>query len=659
MFGKLNAAIHELNQNAAKLRVNGSFSRLTSQAGVDKHPPLCADRVDLLERSGELDPMPFVPSATRTVLESPHLLFPTAVKHIPGSRASREANHGDRVTLTLRLLRANKLRLVKRAMGSADTFCVGKRGGEKLREIWNGAQLTDAALPSAKPPLQASPASLATLEATEDRPVWLSCRDGRCFFDQLRAPDLLRPFLGRPRVSLKDLQCPPPCESGANAAPGLSEIELATFLLDGPCDPDDAWVIPVQNTWPMGFGWSSYIAQATMVGTCMSAGFKADSFLSDERLLLPGSDSALAVATDDCNFFLRCSDAEAALIDECPLAGLDREWERINLQPHPDKRISMQKEGRVLGFELRQGCRLQSRGGKTWSLLEAVLDLMSHRMSSPRQLSVLNGHLQWQNLINRFLYSCTDHVYAFLRRQPEWQPTFVDDDVLSEILLNVSLFAYWSADLARPWWPFIPATDASPAFGFGYSCARASPELTRALAAVTAEHDHYVRLTHCDGDPVVVERAGVEFRLPLTMDDFTTCFSVKAQKVDHSGAMELEAVRLALLRITRTARTHGCRGAILVDARAVGLALQKGRSSAKTLRRGVSSVGALALACDLKLSFPYVPSESNAADYPSRGVVKKRHIKLKKPPPLSSLELRIRAYRKASRRWRQVGTSVF
>ena len=62
---------------------------------------------------------------------------------------------------------------------------------------------------------------------------------------------------------------------------------------------------------------------------------------------------------------------------------------------------------------------------------------------------------------------------------------------------------------------------------------------------------------------------------------------------EHSGTIEMEAVKLSLLRITRKQRYHGHRGALLVDARAVGSTLMKGRTSARTLRRGCLGVAAI------------------------------------------------------------------
>lgn len=656
---KLDNAFVEFLKVERAPAVDGSFHRMTSIEDGDKFPNLRADDVDLLVPAAQLDPMGFLPDETRQTLTTPSKLFPAGVEHIASHRLCKEPHHGDRVTLTIRLLRARKLSLMRHAEAAADTFVVKKSDGSRLREIWNGGRLTKAALPSPKPPLQATPASLSTLEASDDRPLWASCRDGKVFFDQLRVPLALRPYFGRPAVSIAELLRPPPCESGAAQAEGMTRSEISDLVLDGPPVDEDTYLIPVNNAWPMGFGWSSYVAQSVMVSSCLNAGFKEEVFLSDERLLLPTSHRCIAIATDDVNLFQRLSEQERADLDELPLACLDAEWSRMGLQGHPSKSIDLAKDIKTLGVELCGGVRLQSRGARLWSLIETSLDLLNVGVASPAAVAVLNGHLQWQNLMNRPLYSCLHDVYEFIHRLPDSVPEKVPAKVVSEILLNVGLFPFWSSDLRRPWWPCMPATDASPAFGFGLSIAKCDPSISRAVAAGAADSSCVVRLVE-EADVHEVPRTGPVLRLPLEFDDFKTVFSIKANEVSHSGAMELEAVKLALLRLTRSSRMHGHRGAILVDAQAVGFALRKGRTSAGTLRRGVCAAAAVSLAADLKLSFPYLPSESNPADYPSRGKVRKRTGKKKHThPQRCSVELMARAYRRANRRWRDCNSSVF
>ena len=125
-----------------------------------------------------------------------------------------------------------------------------------MREVWNGGLLIEATVKSDKPPLQACPASLAILECSDDRPLWISTRDGRVFFDQLRLPLTLVPCMGRPYVVIADFINPPSCESAGPSAKGLSIEELRGLILDsGVVDEVDGFIAPVTKCWPMDFGW--------------------------------------------------------------------------------------------------------------------------------------------------------------------------------------------------------------------------------------------------------------------------------------------------------------------------------------------------------------------------------------------------------------------
>ncbi len=64
-----------------------------------------------------------------------------------------------------------------------------------------------------------------------------------------------------------------------------------------------------------------------------------------------------------------------------------------------------------------------------------------------------------------------------------------------------------------------------------------------------------------------------------------------------------------------------------MDAQAVLSAMQKGRSGAPTLRHPVRQAGAISLACGWRWRFGYLPSGSNPADDPSRGVVRCRTVR--------------------------------
>ena len=206
-----------------------------------------------------------------------------------------------------------------------------------------------------------------------------------------------------------------------------------------------------------------------------------------------------------------------------------------------------------------------------------------------------------------------------MRLSDERSVRSVPNDVVGELALNICLMSLWSVDLTTPWLPRLPATDASGSVGFVYCLAECDPSLSRSLAAHGGSGAHHVRLTLSEGDDEEKPRAGACLRLPLRHHDFNVVLKVKAKLAGHSGALEATAVVLGLRRLGRRARWHQHRGSFLVDAQAVLGALQKGRSSAKTLRWQIRKAGAVSLACGWRWRYCYLPSESNPADAPSRG----------------------------------------
>ncbi len=609
LFTKVLLILEVLEKSVESADSTDAFARVVGRSDVGKYPDLRSDAVDLLERCGGVDPQPSLDASARAVVESETLLFGDAAAELPQLARFEAGTAEEYRRLVVRQLRAGKVALMLRPKAVAATFTIGKKGKDALREIWNGKEITQAAARPPKPPLQANPSALAELEASADRPLWVSGRDARVFFDQLLAPPELLPFLGRPAVLLSELL----------ADETLTREEVGSYLLDGPLPSDDCMLAPVSRVWPMGFGWSSLVAQSHMVRCVEEAGFKRDQLLTEEGCLLPAGSEALSVATDDVLHFLRASPAELEEVARPPLEALDEAWTRLEVLGNPLKSFDLLPSAEVLGVTLRDGTALSARGPRIADLMRGLVDLLGGATASPRELASYGGVLQWHNLLNRPLFSCLHDFYAFTRSAHELEQRAVPPRVLQELCLNVGLMALWSADLSRPWLPCMAATDASGSFGFGVCLASCSPGLSRDVAAHAGAWDHYLRLTPEPGDEPERPRVGRELRLGLGQSHFKRLLAVRARKLEHSGSLEATGVVLGLRRLARRAAWHGHRGAFLVDAQAVRAALQKGRSSAGTLRHQVGQAAALLLACDWRMRFAYLPSESNPADAPSRG----------------------------------------
>ncbi len=470
---------------------DGAFARFVGRDDLEKFPELVADKVDVSARCGHLDPLEFVDQESRAVLLSPELLFADRGSSLPKVASFRGGSREEYLKLLKKQLRAGKVGLTGRPRAAAGVFVVNKRGGAAQREVWNGSLVTEAAAAPPKPPRLANPCALADLEASHDRPLWISGRDAEVFFDQLGLPEALRPFMGRPAVDRLEL---------LQGDDGLSEVELSRCLeADGTGSSET--LTPVSRVWPMGFGWSSFAAQSLMVASCAAAGFERDCLVTEEGAFTAGPGGAVSVATDDVLHYLRGAEDELADLTEPPLAALDRAWEELGVIENGEKAFDLASSATALGVVFDEGLRLLPKGERVYELLLATADLLRGALASPRELASLGGVVQWHNLLNRPLFSCLHHFYAFVRGDDELTPVPVPREVVSELALNVALLGLWSADLTRGWLPCLPATDASGSFGFGVCLAQCSPGLTKEVAGHAAETDHVVRVTLDEGTP--------------------------------------------------------------------------------------------------------------------------------------------------------------
>ena len=104
----------------------------------------------------------------------------------------------------------------------------------------------------------ANPEALTFLEAFGDDLVHLTKRDASCYFDQLKLPVHLRTFFGRPPVFAGEL---------ARRA-NISLDTLRSYVDTGGNVTPDTLLYPVSCCWPMGYSWSSFVAQSVLLAAC-------------------------------------------------------------------------------------------------------------------------------------------------------------------------------------------------------------------------------------------------------------------------------------------------------------------------------------------------------------------------------------------------------
>ena len=195
-------------------------------------------------------------------------------------------------------------------------FAVGKKDSLKMREVWHGSALSEAARRPPPPPYLASPTSLLHLESSDAEPLLVSKRDGRCLFDQLAAPVELQEFFGRPPVRLRELV----------ATGDISRAELMHFTHDLKCADDHVLVYPASRVWPMGFAWSSCIAQTSMLKVCETAVLETNRIMCDSLPTPYRQREVFALATDDIMLFFEATNSGAPTRSSCSSSAERASW---------------------------------------------------------------------------------------------------------------------------------------------------------------------------------------------------------------------------------------------------------------------------------------------------------------------------------------------
>ena len=570
---------------------------------------LKAASVDVLDGSSRVDPLPFVPGGVRSLL-TPRGLFGDAPAGLDQFPSIRGPARGEYIKLVLRQLRAEKLELRTSVLGGGTIFGVAKTGSVKVREVWHGSRVSEAAAAPPLPPDLAGPAALVDLECTAADPLRLTKRDGRCLFDQLQLSRSLRPYMGRPPLLVRELR-----------AAGATGAELKLWCRGFRCCGDGLRIFPVSRCWAMGFSWSSYIAQClTLNGICRAAGLWSPAVLSLERPTPLDFSETFAVATDDIMVFNRGPLGKLGALGP----RIDKAMIDLGVVKNASKDINGVGDEVCIGVALEGGVRFAPPPDKLAYALAGVAEVLAVGAVTPHSLQSLLGVVQWFDQINRPLFAVLDTVYEFQRRLPTHEVQQLDACHLRELLVVMLLAPLWEADLTRPWLSELLASDASTSFGFGASALRCSSEVTRSVGRLSEKRGDYIRFARDGGpdDEPERDRIGTPHKLGFAKSAFRTLFSIEAKTPASPGELEAIALVMTARWVTRARHNHGHRVVILVDAKAVLGAAAKGRSSAPSIRPHMQRLAALSLATGLLLRFVYIPSEDNPADAPSRGPLK-------------------------------------
>ncbi|CAE7517435.1 unnamed protein product, partial [Symbiodinium natans] len=494
---------------------------------------------------------------------------------------------------------------------TAGIFAAEKTNGRQ-RKIWDGSSVSALAKDPPKPRRLANPSCFLELEVKPGEDLLFSKRDACTFFDVLKVPAELQPWLAQPPVRVHEL-----------LDAGMTWEDVLTFCDDGGESgsiSSSSWLYPTRVVWPMGFSWSSAVAQSTTVATCLGAGIQESCILSPDHDPPADQQELVMVATDDTVLFHR-----SVQRGERTLTRLDDAFARNGIPRNRRKDVTLADSITALDCELRNNPPVaEPAEGRLGDAVCRTLDLLHGGVASPRSVHSLLGIWEWFALLQRGFFSIYSDVYSFVQLTPELDTRHVPSGVLNEFLTTLLLSPLLAAGLDRLPLATLIATDACPEYGFGVCRSVCASSEAADVCRMAERRGDFVRLTPCPEDPVELRRDGKPRLLKLTQRDFATVVSSRAKWKSHAGVLEVHGYLLGLKWVTRNPKRHHHKVAFLVDAKAVVGAASKGRSSAHAFLKVLRSAAAYTLGADILPRIVYIPSESNPADGPSRGKRRRR-----------------------------------
>ena len=265
-------------------------------------------------------------------------------------------------------------------------------------------------------------------------------------------------FFGRPRVQRAKL-----------LAAGLSEAELAAFGAQRGVSS----LVPCSGVWPMGFSWSSCVAQETLLSIVEWSGLDSTVVLASDAPLPEDLTVAFAVATDDLMVF---SDAGPGGTTQA-VCDFEASLSACGALKNAEKDVDDALSATCVGIDL-------------------VVSLSHARTASPGAVAAYLGVAQWYDLLRRLQLSVFHHVYDFASgaKATDWTRRAVPDPVVHELLLDMTLSAFGAVDMRLPFLPLLGATDASTGFGHGAAVATLPIEEIRRVARLAWKGGAYVCL---------------------------------------------------------------------------------------------------------------------------------------------------------------------
>lgn len=466
-----------------------------------------------------------------------------------------------------------------------------------------------------------SPAHLAALSVPGDSPLWVSKLDLSNFYHQLLLPMWLQSYFALPSLSVQELQL-----IDASTLSAELKVLLSSGLPLHPCCA----------TLPMGWSHSVFVAQSIHEHILYSSKTlsPADNIVNLSSPVIDRSLHGLYI--DDC--ILLSPRNDLPLFNAIVSA-----YRKVRLPPSDPKCIKPSRSPvTVLGVDIDgTNYSISLSISRLLKTMEATTSLLSQKLVTGQQLSVILGSWTWPMLLRRASLAAFKHCYTFCERYMA-QPHRLWPCVRRELHVVMNLAPLFRVNLKSPIWSSFVATDAS-SIGAGIVSSTLSPQLYTLLWN-SSSHPECGLLplplpaSHMNDEPrdplwwllqpVQEYRAESVDSTQVTNSIIDEVSSAKWSTIvsstwkfsAHINELEFSSVLLALRWLLSFPSVVGSRVVLLTDSTSVLFGVGKGRSSSPIMLSLLRRLSALLLSSNILLNPVWVPSELNPADSPSRNI---------------------------------------
>lgn len=376
---------------------------------------------------------------------------------------------------------------------------------------------------------------------------------------------------------------------------------------------------PACRSTPMGFGPSAGWAQGLTDVVALDAGLPVDSRVHPDHVV-PSHLPVWGSIIDDIWALEHADYGQTASIGPDWLGRAEQAWVLRGVEPNLKKNVDGLADQEVQGYWVDGekhwvGVSLQKRR----FLFQATMAVLMRRKVMVGVVDRLIGKHSFVHSCRAVLRSVFDHTYTWISSVREHRRELATLPVLvwEELCVSAILLMYAQFDLSSHWSNRVECSDASMT-GLGRAYGVIPEHVAQTLARYSSHSSAYTNLKLPWSIGLTQEHKCPLKKVRIPVERIKWKFLGVPWDAEHITLSEADAIAWTAEDRLRRPGDCGARFIHPVDSAACCGAFTKGRSSSSRLNSRCRKVGSICLAGGHDVFYPWMASQENPADEPSR-----------------------------------------